>query len=73
VAFPYEYCPLPAEGQTVRCGNRRGDYLTDGRVIKVQNAKVHDGTAVVSVEVPKAFCLEVRTICRKEQGSDGGR
>ena len=71
VEFPYEYCPLPGKGEIVPCGDRKGDFVTDGRVVSVKNAKAHDGTAVVGVEVPKACCLEVRTICRKEQGRHG--
>lgn len=66
VDFPYEYLPPPLEGSTVRCGNRAGEYVTDGRVIKVKNPKINDSTAIVSVEVPKSYCLEVRTVCRKE-------
>jgi Fe-S-cluster-containing hydrogenase component 2 len=71
VEFPYEYCPLPEEGDTVPCGDRNGDYVTQGKVISVKNAKVNDGTAVVGVEIPKAYCLEVRTICRKENRRHG--
>jgi ferredoxin len=71
VEFPYEYCPLPEEGDTVPCGDRNGDYVTQGKVIRVKNAKVNDGTAVVGVEIPKAHCLEVRTICRKENRRRG--
>lgn len=71
VAFPYEHLPLPAEEETVPCGNRSGDYVTDGRVVRVQRAPAHDGTAVVCVEVPKDFCLDVRTICRKEDRRHG--
>jgi len=66
VEFPYEYWPLPAKGRIVPCGNRSGEYVTDGRVAHVRKSKAHDGTAVVGVEVPKEFCLEVRTICRRE-------
>jgi Fe-S-cluster-containing hydrogenase component 2 len=66
VEFPYEYCPLPRKGDMVPCGDRRGDHVTDGRIVSVKNAKAQDGTAVIGVEVPKAYGLEVRTICRKE-------
>lgn len=66
VEFPYEYLPLPEEGEKVACGNRGGEFVSLGKVIKVKNSKANDGTAVVTVEIPKAHCLEVRTICRKE-------
>ena len=71
VEFPYEYCPLPNKGDSVPCGDRKGDYVTDGRVLSVKKAKADDGTAVIGVEVPKAYGLEVRTICRKEWGRHG--
>lgn len=71
VEFPYEYSPLPRKGDTVPCADRKGDYVADGRVVSVKNAKAQDGTAVVAVEVPRAFCLEVRSLCRKEARRHG--
>ena len=65
VEFPYEYCPLPRKGDRVRCGDRNGDDVTEGRVVSVKKMKANDGTAVVGVEVPKGYGLEVRTLCRK--------
>lgn len=62
VEFPYEYYPLPDEGDTVPCGNRAGQFLSNGRVVKIKNPKANDGTTIISVEVPKEYCLEVRTI-----------
>lgn len=66
VEFPYEYYPLPREGETVPCGDRTGAYLTDGVVLKVKNPRANDSTPVITVEIPRKFCLDVRTICRKE-------
>jgi len=65
VEFPYEYFPEPAEGATVPCGGRDGQYLTDGVVVKARKSKATDGTTLVAVEVPKAYYMSVRTICRK--------
>jgi len=64
VSFPYEYVPLPAVGQTVRCTDRRGQYVTDGVVRQVRTAKAFDHTAVVTVEIPKEYVMEVRFIKR---------
>ncbi|MFZ5754734.1 MAG: 4Fe-4S binding protein [Bacillota bacterium] len=66
VEFPYEYYPLPREGENVFCGDRAGKFITQGKVVKVKNPKAYDGTSVITVEIPKAYCLEVRTICREE-------
>jgi len=71
VEFPYEYGPLPDKGDSVPCGDRSGNYVTEGKVVSVRNPKAHDGTAVISVEIPQAYCLEVRTICRKGRRHDG--
>ncbi|MEL7622923.1 MAG: 4Fe-4S binding protein [Clostridiales bacterium] len=65
VEFPFEYLPLPQEGDTVPCGGRNGQYLTEGKVLKVKKTKQMDGTTLVSVEVPKQYFMDVRTICRK--------
>jgi ferredoxin len=66
VGFPYEYHPLPEKGDSVPCGNRTGDYIVMGKVQNVQNPKRFNGTPVITVEIPKEYCLEVRTIFRKE-------
>lgn len=66
VEFPYEYLPLPEEGGVVPCGNRAGEYVTEGKVVRVKSPKINNGTTVITVEIAKEFCLEVRTICRKE-------
>ncbi|KJS87000.1 MAG: 4Fe-4S ferredoxin [Peptococcaceae bacterium BICA1-8] len=68
VEFPYEYYPLPKIGDIVPCGNRSGKYLVEGKVLKVKNNKKMDHTATITVEIPKNYCLEVRTICRIKEG-----
>lgn len=66
VEFPYEYYPLPEVGDIVPAGGRDGEYLADGKVNKVRNPKNNDHTPVITLEIPKEYCLKVRTICRKE-------
>ncbi|MCP4177681.1 MAG: 4Fe-4S ferredoxin [bacterium] len=66
VGFPFEYYPLPDKGDEVPCANRAGDYVVMGKVFSVLNPKKFNGTPVITVEIPKEYCLEVRTICRKE-------
>lgn len=67
VEFPYEYLPAPRKGQTVPCAGRDGAFLVDGRVMRVSNPARNDGTMTVSVEVPKAYGMQVRSILRKER------
>jgi Fe-S-cluster-containing hydrogenase component 2 len=65
VEFPYEYLPLPEAGEVVPCGGRDGRFIANGKVVKVKKTKHSDGTALVLVEVPKEFFMDIRTVCRK--------
>jgi Fe-S-cluster-containing hydrogenase component 2 len=64
VEFPYEYLPVPQKGDIVPCGDKSGNFVTQGKVVKVKCPKSYDRTTVVTVEIPKEHCLEIRTICR---------
>ncbi len=65
VSFPYEYYPIPEEGMPVRAVNRKGDFVCDGRVIKVMNPASFDHTPVITIEIPTEMSEEVRSIERK--------
>ncbi len=65
VAFPYEYFPVPKEGMMVKAVNRKGEAVCDSKVIKVMNPKSFDRTPVVTIEIPKEFADEVRSIQRQ--------
>ena len=65
VEFPYEYLPLPEEGAKVPCGGRDGEFIAEGRVVKVKKTHHADGTALIMVEVPREYFMDIRTICRK--------
>ena len=62
VTFPYEFVPLPREGDIVTGVNREGMPVTVGRVIKVRTGKALDHTAVISLAIPKEFAWHVRSI-----------
>lgn len=64
VGFPYEYVPLPQKGQKVCCTDRSGDYVTDGLIHRVTVSSAFDHTAIVTVEIPKEFVMDVRFIKR---------
>jgi Fe-S-cluster-containing hydrogenase component 2 len=64
VSFPYEYYPLPQEGYKVQAVNRKGDVVCKGKVLKIANPKSFDHTPVVTVEIPKEFADDVRSIKR---------
>ena len=74
VSFPYEYVPLPEKGQEIACTDREGRFVTEGTVYQVRTSKAFDHTAIVTVEIPKEYSMEVRFIRRPgtEAGEDRG-
>lgn len=64
VSFPFEYFPIPAVGEERNAMNRKGEILCKGKIVKVVNPVAFDHTPVVTVEIPKEFANEVRTIER---------
>ncbi|MDR0839608.1 MAG: 4Fe-4S binding protein [Oscillospiraceae bacterium] len=64
VDFPFEYLPLPGEGDTVDACSRAGETVCPARVVAVKKSPAYAGTAVVSIRVPTAFADEVRTMRR---------
>lgn len=66
VEFPYEYLPIPIKGSIVPCVNRAGEYVADGKVRSVENRSKNDNTALIAVEIPKEYYMEIRSIQRKE-------
>lgn len=64
VSFPFEYFPIPTVGEERNAMNRKGEVLCKGKIVKVVNPAAFDHTPVVTVEIPKEFADEVRTIER---------
>ncbi len=64
VAFPYEYMPTPEKGMEVMAVNRKGEEVCDAKIVNVQNPAAFDHTPVVTVEIPKEYADEVRSIKR---------
>lgn len=62
VKLPYEFVPLPKEGDTVKALDREGRVVGEARVVKIQNGKYEDRTPVISVAVPKGQSMVVRNI-----------
>ena len=70
VSLPYEFLPLPAEGQYVTGLDREGKPVCRARVIKVMNAKSMDRTPVVSLAVPKELSMTVRFLDLNDSQAD---
>ncbi|HBD64373.1 MAG TPA: 4Fe-4S ferredoxin [Clostridiales bacterium] len=64
LSFPYEYYPLPNEGDIVEAVDRHGKSVCNARVVKVRNPKANDHTAVVTIEYPKEFFEEAVSMKR---------
>ncbi|NLC77555.1 MAG: 4Fe-4S binding protein [Clostridia bacterium] len=62
VKIPYEYLPLPEEGTPVTALDREGKPVGLARVIKVQQGKAMDRTAIIWLAVPKGLGMTVRSI-----------
>lgn len=64
VGFPYEYMPLPEVDMAVKGVNRKGEPVCDAKVVRVVNPPSFDHTPVVTIEIPKEYADEVRSIKR---------
>lgn len=71
VRLPYEFLPLPLPGDIVDALDRGGNYLCEGRILRVINAPAQDKTAVVWMEVPLAFLISARFFKPKNAAQDG--
>lgn len=60
ISIPYEYLPLPKSGVLVDALDRCGNRVCGAKVIKVNNPKKNNNTAVVTIIVPKQHADEVR-------------
>ena len=60
VLMPYEFLPLPDEGDTVTALDRSGEELGDARVTAVRKTERMDQTAMVTIEVPKEWSMRTR-------------
>ncbi|SDF44993.1 (2Fe-2S)-binding protein [Sporolituus thermophilus] len=67
ITMPYEYLPLPDEGELVRGLDRSGRPVCQGRVVKVDRSPRNDGTTVITLAVPKAYVHDVRNLRRMEK------
>ncbi|MDR1796536.1 MAG: 4Fe-4S binding protein [Clostridiales Family XIII bacterium] len=71
VSFPYEYFPLPSEGDEVTAVDRAGRGVCAGTVVKILAPESFDRTPVVTVAVPVGKAEDVRGIERA--GQAGGQ
>ncbi|MDC7244712.1 MAG: 4Fe-4S binding protein [Sphaerochaetaceae bacterium] len=64
IAFPYEYLPLPLEGQRVTMVDRLGANVCEGTVVKVVDIPRNDRTVIIHAEYPNRYYEQVVSIER---------
>ncbi len=60
VTLPYEFLPLPQEGEVVTALDRSGVELGPATVTAIRKTERMDQTAVVTLEVPAAWSMRAR-------------
>jgi Fe-S-cluster-containing hydrogenase component 2 len=62
VTLPHEFLPLPVKGEVVVALDRSGAPLGEAPVTAVRRTERMDHTAVVTIEVPRAWSMKARAI-----------
>jgi len=65
VAMPYEFLPLPEEGEEIQGVDRTGKVVCEGYVHKIFSGKNLSHTNVVTIVIPKEYADEVRHFKRR--------
>jgi Fe-S-cluster-containing hydrogenase component 2 len=60
IKLPYEFLPIPVEGQLVKALNREGNPIGDAKVVRVQTGKNQNKTALIWLQVDKELAMDVR-------------
>jgi Fe-S-cluster-containing hydrogenase component 2 len=62
VTLPHEFLPLPEKGEMVVVLDRSGGVLGEAPATAVRKTERMDQTAVVTIEVPRAWSMKARAI-----------
>lgn len=60
VTLPYEFLPLPQEGETGVGLGRDGNVVCEAQVVKVKTSKAFDHTNLLTIKVPKEYVMKAR-------------
>lgn len=64
IDFPFEYLPLPKEGDVVDAVGRDGQKICDGTIVKILQSPAYEGTTVIRMAIPKEHIHNVRSMKR---------
>lgn len=70
VQIPYEYLPLPKEGDYVTALDRAGRPVCRAKVVKVRKGKHPNMTSTVTMAVPKEHSMTVRSLDLEDYFAD---
>ena len=60
ITLPYEFLPLPKQGDKGKALSRSGKPVCDAEVVGVRSAKAFDCTNLLTMKVPKEFAMQAR-------------
>ena len=60
VTLPYEFLPLPKEGEQGIALGRDGNEVCEAEVVSVKSAKAFDKTNLLTMRVPKEYAMKAR-------------
>jgi Fe-S-cluster-containing hydrogenase component 2 len=67
IGVPYEMMPLPSKGEIVDALDRNGNIVCDGEIIRIQNPKNFNRTAIVTFAIPKKYSEVIRNFKLKKR------
>ena len=60
VTLPYEFLPLPKEGDKGKALDRSGKEVCEAEVVSVKTSKAYDHTNLLTIKVPKDMSMKAR-------------
>jgi hypothetical protein len=60
VTVPYEFLPVPKEGDAVTALDRSGAPVCEAAIVRVRQPKAFDKTALVTMKIPAGFARKAR-------------
>ena len=69
LTIPYEFLPVPEKGEKVKCLDRNGKYVCNGKIVKVIPPEKNNMTTVVTFSFPKKYYNIVRSFKNERKKS----
>jgi hypothetical protein len=60
ITVPYEFLPLPSEGDTGTALGRDGQPVCGASVVRVRRSSAFDKTNLLTISVPKEYAMKAR-------------